>query len=38
MLSLVTAFSQELVPVFSYRKSDQPEGVELFKLITKGDL
>ncbi|KAH0831346.1 hypothetical protein J3R83DRAFT_14007 [Lanmaoa asiatica] len=27
-----------LVPTFSYRKSDQPEGIELFRLMTKGDL
>ncbi|KAG9310152.1 hypothetical protein JVU11DRAFT_9772 [Chiua virens] len=30
--------TEDFVPSFSYRKSDQPEGVELFRLMTKGDL
>ncbi|KAI9567641.1 hypothetical protein HD554DRAFT_2105564 [Boletus coccyginus] len=31
-------FTEEFVQAISYRKSDQPEGVEFFKLMTKGDL
>ncbi|KAN0094476.1 hypothetical protein V8E55_002763 [Tylopilus felleus] len=27
-----------LVPSFRYRKRDQPDGVELFQLVTKGGL
>ncbi|KAF8558552.1 salicylate hydroxylase [Imleria badia] len=30
--------TDDVVPAFGYRKSDQPEGVELFKLMTKGGL
>ncbi|KAF8452743.1 salicylate hydroxylase [Boletus edulis BED1] len=30
--------TEDFVPALSYRKSDQPEGVELFKLMTKGGL
>ncbi|KAF8843489.1 FAD/NAD(P)-binding domain-containing protein [Paxillus ammoniavirescens] len=30
--------TEELVPSMNFRKSDQPDGVQLFQLTTKGDL
>ncbi|KAF9225008.1 FAD/NAD(P)-binding domain-containing protein [Gyrodon lividus] len=40
LLSRATDYewTEEFVPSINYRKADQPDGAELFKLMTKGDL